>query len=678
MSRQYVTPDPPNTVSTSDIDTNEHIWIPMPDGTRLSARIWKPLGENPAPAILEYIPYRKRDMVRLRDERNHPFFARNGYACLRVDMRGSGDSEGAMPDMYDQCELDDARHVIDWVAAQLWCNGKVGMFGTSWGGTASLQAAVNAPEPLKAVIANSATIDRFEDDIHWMGGCLLTDSLEWGATLPAILAAPPDLATTGEDWLAIWKQRLNQTRFPFENWARHDRRGTYWRHGSVFHQADHLSCPVLIIGGWSDRYSNSVMKLTEARPDLCCGIVGPWGHHYPDKGEPGPAMNFQHTALQWWNQWLKPDEHQPAQRPRLTIWRREFDPPQDRLQTRNGQWLACDDLHAEDGETYHLAAQPGAGVLTTVRPDEDGLLDVPFDLRHGECAGDTGYFGRIGGLPLDQSPDDARALCFDTQNLTTNIDLFGHARLEMEIGAERMPAQIACRICEVLPDGRSNLVTRTVLALELDETLDGLRQTEPGQPQHYRITFPAVSYRFSAGNRIRLALGASYWPLVWPVSSITPLKVNTAGAVLSLPLQPRAVKEIPSPFQASENYAGDSDHDNTSEGELERIPPAAVDGIITQGWHQPGTTTTFSTLGLHFTVMTSTEYTIGDNAPETATCTIDTSFRIRRDDGEAIITSRIMMQAESGGAAIKSSLEVSWKNQDMLSKTHSFFITDRN
>ena len=216
-------------------------------------------------------------MVRARDARNHPWFAAHGYACLRVDMRGSGDSEGVMADMYSDHELADARAVIEWIAAQPWCSGKVGMFGTSWGGTAALQANVDAPEALKAVIAVCATHDRYEDDIHHMGGCLLTDTFEWGATLPAILAAPPT-PDVGPGWRGVWQDRLDQLAFPVEAWVRKEARGEYWRRGSVLHEASRLSRPILAIGGWSDRYSQfgDVACFRPARPDLgCSGAMGP-------------------------------------------------------------------------------------------------------------------------------------------------------------------------------------------------------------------------------------------------------------------------------------------------------------------------------------------------------------------------------------------------------------------
>ena len=647
----------------------EHLWIPMPDGVRLSARIWRPDEADAVPAVLEYIPYRKRDLVRLRDERNHPFLAKNGYACLRVDMRGSGDSEGHMPDMYSQHELDDARHVIDWIASQPWCNGRVGMFGTSWGGTASLQASVNAPEALKAVLANCATVDRFEDDIHWMGGCLLTDSLEWGATLPSILACPPDIANLGEAWMAIWKDRLEQLSFPLEQWASHDLRGKYWRHGSTIFDAEAISCPVLMVGGWADRYANNVIKLVSARPDLCRGIIGPWGHHYPDKGEPGPAINFQKLALEWWDKWLKASDNQHmSSYPALTVWQCEHSFPKDRIPLRQGQWLNVHDVTDTESVCFHL----DQGTLVPSAPKTYRLLEVPFDLSHGRCSGDTGYFGRVGGMPLDQAPDDARALTFDSEILQDDFELFGHCELHIDIAVETMPAQIACRLCDVTEDGVSNLVTRTVLSLDLDETLDNQLNTKPGQMQRYKIKFPAMAYRFRPGSRLRLALGASYWPLVWPVSKPASLEINTKEAVLILPQTPIKSEAANHPFEPAMTYEGDTQYKTVSAGNLERTYNQTDRGHVHQGWHQPKTKTIFTDLGFTFSVTTTTRYDSTGNDPESVRYHIINRYDIERQDGTASIESKLTMRATDSGYEVMTHLTAGWNDVIMLDRKHVF------
>ena len=133
--------------SAVEFEVIENQWITLPDGCRLAARLWLPraAAAHPVPAVLEYLPYRKRDGTAFRDEINHPYFASHGYACVRVDMRGNGDSEGVMEDEYTQQELDDAVEVINWVAAQPWCSGTVGMMGISWGGFNGLQVAAMAP-----------------------------------------------------------------------------------------------------------------------------------------------------------------------------------------------------------------------------------------------------------------------------------------------------------------------------------------------------------------------------------------------------------------------------------------------------------------------------------------------------------------------------------------------------
>ena len=206
----------------------EHADMPilLADGTRLSARVWMPEGAGPFPAILEFLPYRKRDGTVVRDALTHPYFAGHGYVCLRVDMRGNGDSEGLMADEYSPQELADACEVIAWVAAQGWSNGKVGMMGISWGGFNSLQVAALQPEPLKAIITLCSTVDRFADDIHYKGGCLLNENLGWGATMWAYSSRSPDPALR-QGWRELWMERLKAEPFLPAVWLRRSpRRGS--------------------------------------------------------------------------------------------------------------------------------------------------------------------------------------------------------------------------------------------------------------------------------------------------------------------------------------------------------------------------------------------------------------------------------------------------------------------
>ncbi len=652
------------------VQETEHVWIPMPDGVRLSARIWRPVAPAPVPAVLEYIPYRKRDLVRARDARTHPFLAGQGYACLRVDMRGSGDSEGSMPDMYAADELHDARHVIDWIAAQPWCSGRVGMFGTSWGGTASLQAAVDAPGPLCAVLANCATIDRFEDDIHWMGGCVLTDSLEWGATLPAILATPPDSATVGPGWMDQWQARLDALTHPLEHWLQHAVRGRYWRHGSVRFAADRLSCPVLTVGGWADRYANSVMRLVAARPDICWGIVGPWGHHYPDQGEPGPAMGFQQLALAWWDHWLRGDGQTGPDWPRLRLWRREADPPQDRLLQRKGAWFETDS--ASPGAGLALDLSPGC---LTARPAEapvsqcaPSALSVPCDPRHGQAAGDTGYFGRMGGLPLDQSDDDARCLGFETGALSADTDLYGHAALRLTLRRDGPEGQLVCRLCDITPEGRAVLVTRTVLNLARDAMLDADRPHDPAQPQRHVVDFPATHYRFRRGHRIRLSLGASYWPLVWPATRQAPLHLVLPGAVLDLPAPPAETRPLRAPLPPALDLPRQRDWQPLSDGPLCRLPQEVAEGVLRSGWRQPPSGARFDGIGVAITSAMTADYAWPLAPGAQPRCTMQARIHLRRPDGSALVTSALAATGTEAGLDIDATLDARWNDTALATR----------
>src|SRR3954454_17744044 len=172
--------------SAAAVDVIEHVWIPLADGARLAARVWLPADANsaPVPAILEYLPYRLSDGTAEWDHAQMNHLARNGYAGVRVDIRGSGNSDGRLTDEYAPQEQADALEVLRWIAAQPWCDGAIGMTGASWGGFNGLQIAAHAPPELKAVASYFASDDRYADDVHYRGGCVLgMDMLQWSVSM---------------------------------------------------------------------------------------------------------------------------------------------------------------------------------------------------------------------------------------------------------------------------------------------------------------------------------------------------------------------------------------------------------------------------------------------------------------------------------------------------------------
>ena len=344
--------------------------ITLSDSTRLSTRLWKPIDalDDPVPVILEFLPYRKRDGTTARDALTHPYFAQRGYACARVDMRGNGDSHGLMEDEYTQQELDDAVEVIQHLAAQDWCNGSIGMMGISWGGFNSLQVAAMTPPELKAIITLCSTVDRFADDIHYKGGCLLNENLGWGATMWSYSGRAPDPALRS-DWREMWLDRLENEPFLPATWLRHQTRDEYWKHGSVCEDFSTIKAKVLAIGGWGDAYKNTVSNVVE-NIEGSKGIVGPWVHKYPHFAIPEPRIGFIQEALRWWDKWLKGIETGVETDPDLRLYQMDSVRPQTWYTERAGRWVA---------QTPERAHQHPADIRTYFLGD-DVLSDEPAKL----------------------------------------------------------------------------------------------------------------------------------------------------------------------------------------------------------------------------------------------------------------------------------------------------------
>jgi uncharacterized protein len=554
----------------------DHAWVPMPDGCRLAARVWLPddAERDPVPAILEYIPYRKNDATALRDAPMHAYFAGHGYASVRVDLRGSGDSDGILEDEYLPLEQQDGLAVLRWLGAQPWCTGKAGIIGKSWGGFNGLQIAALAPPELSAVISVASTDDRYADDVHYLGGCLLSwDMLSWASTMLAYNARPPDPAVVGDSWRQRWIDRMDRTPPFIERWLAHQRRDSFWKQGSVCEDYSAISCAVYMAGGWADAYRGAVLRFLQNYPGPCKGLIGPWGHVYPQDGRPGPAIGFLQEALRWWDHWLKGADNGIMDEPKLRIYLQEAMRPAPSLALRPGRWVAEPGWPspALSARKFGLVAAAGPGLLT----DEAGAAGgpgTPADVAGPEAelrirgsesvAADPGPWCGWGGpidYPADQRADDGLSLTFDTAPLAEPLDILGFPSARLVVAADRPQALVAVRLCDIWPDGASTLVARGLLNLAHRVSSEEPSPLEPGHRYRVEVRLGAVGYVVPAGHRLRLAISPTYWPWAWPSPQpVTLTVVAGPGSFLNLPLRTSPEAEEPPPPHFSEPEAAPS------------------------------------------------------------------------------------------------------------------------
>ena len=563
-SNGAVTADGRRARALSGVRTIEHAWIPMPDGTRLAARIWLPedAGAAPVPAILDFLPYRQGDLMAARDAAIYPYLAARGYACARVDLRGTGNSEGIIHDEYTPQELQDGCDVIAWLAAQPWCDGNVGMTGISWGGFNSLQVAALRPDALRAVLTICASDDRYADDVHYRGGCVLAvDMLQWAVSMLVWNALPPDPAVVGPGWRGRWLERLTLTPAFIEPWMSHQLRDEYWRHGSVREDYAAIEVPVYAVGGWSDGYTDAIPRLLAGLTGPRKGLIGPWSHAFPNDSVPGPEIGFLEESLRWWDHWLKGIDTGIMDEPMLRAWMQEYTPPAPHHQDWPGRWVAepcwppagggssrARRLYLLASGNGQLADHPGDGSVCSHRGEETGGLDA------GALTADGGS----GDWPGDQRGEDGRSLSFTSGPLGEAVEILGNPRVGLMVTSDRPGASVVVRLCDIAPTGESLLVTRDLLNLTHREGHDRVAPLVPGQAVRVELPLKVIAHRFGAGHRIRLSVSTTYWPWMWPHPGPVTLGLRCdEGSFVELPVRsPRAEDGALAPFGPPERPAG--------------------------------------------------------------------------------------------------------------------------
>jgi uncharacterized protein len=522
----------------------ENIFIPLSDGTRLAARIWLPddAEQHPVPAILEYLPYRKTDDMAVRDSLNHPYVAGHGYACARVDIRGSGDSDGIMLDEYTKQEHDDALEVLQWLEQQPWCTGDVGMTGISWGGFNSLQIAALRPKQLKAIIPMGFTDDRYATDVHYQGGSLLAvDMLAWASAMLVYQARPPE-PRFRDDWREMWLERLEHTPHYIEPWLSHQRRDDYWKHGSICENYSAIEIPVYAISGWGDSYSDSVLRTVAGLTCPKKALIGPWSHGFPHLAEPGPQIGFLQEIIRWWDYWLKGIDNGIMDEPMLRVWMQESLQPSTYYRERPGCWIAEETFPSPRFQTQQLYLHPDH---TLTNQAGDGTSQSILGAQqHGLESGLWCPYGVPGDFPNDQRREDGLALCFDAETVNEVVDILGYPEVCLELSSNEPIAQVSARLCDISPTGESLLVSRGNLNLTHYKSHEFPEQLRA--QQRYTVHFPltSIAHHLQPGHHWRLALSPTYWNHLWPSPKPVTLTIYlTENSRLELPIRPERTED---------------------------------------------------------------------------------------------------------------------------------------
>jgi putative CocE/NonD family hydrolase len=536
--------------------------VRMRDGVELAARIARPDAEGVFPAIVGYTPYRRLMTFKpMPSEREYvhglhgaDYFAERGYAVVEYDVRGTGNSGGFSQEMYADAERQDGYDMVEWLANQPWCNGSVGMWGSSYGGVDTWQVAAQNPPHLKAVIVRSGTEDVY-GDWTYPGGVPRT-LYTLGHYAPLMMArnfAPPDPELTGEKWAEIWENHLQNNQPWSLGFLKHQRDDFYWSSRSVRPAYDRIKCPVFVIEGWADWYQTAELRAFANLKVPKRALIGPWAHYWPEDAFPGPRIDGRPEYLKWFDHWLKGVDNGVENEPPVTIFVRKYQPPAPMYLEEKGFWRQEKEWPLARGETRSMYFH-GDRRLSSAKPDPSAT-DTRDSYTYNPAVGITnGILGRGNvtpwAMPLDQRLDEAYSLIYTTEPLESDLELTGNPTAEISVSSSADVAYFVVKLCDVAPDGTSKLVTYGGLNATHRDSRSEPKALEPGRVYELRIDLSSTAYLFPAGHRIRVAVSSADFQNAWPVSKAathTIYRTASHPSRVILPVIPEQAPKLPAP-----------------------------------------------------------------------------------------------------------------------------------
>ncbi len=526
-------------------------WITMSDGVRLAADLYWPkdvIDDKKFPILLEYLPYRK-DESRARNYALYSYFLENGYIVARVDIRGTGNSEGiTVPHEYSDIELDDGEEVIEWLSKQDWSTGKIGMFGISWGGFNSIQMAMRNPPALKAFISVMATDYLYQEDVHYMDGIMVAgDSWMMRHDLDNSIPGAPEFKMDDE-----WIEKRFDVKPSVFTYMRQQRDGAFWDRASAKGQYHKIKIPGYHIGGWYDGYRNSLLRMLENVEAPVKAMIGPWDHYFPHNAWPEPQVEWRYEAVRWFDHWLKEINTGIQEEPKFAVFVRNYHPPDSSLKEIDGFWRWEDDWPIKRIENHIWHAHSDHSLAKNTGSEDRHHLE--YRASSGvEGGGPTMWWGSI---PPDQKPMDELSLVYDSEVLDTPFEILGRPVARLRVSATAKRANWVVRISDIAPDGQ---VTQVAAAAFNGTHRNSARNPDdiiPGEEFNLNINLHFTSWVFQKGHRIRVAVNNAIWPMLWP----TPFPMETKiliggdhGLKVEFPVIPFEDKKSPNFKQPSDD-----------------------------------------------------------------------------------------------------------------------------
>jgi uncharacterized protein len=547
------------------IENGIEVGIETSDGVWLAATLYlprsqtadgAPSGDDRFATLLEALPYRKDDITSSYADSYLRYVNDGGFAVLRLDLRGTGSSGGIIDDEYTDVERADLRTTIEWIAAQPWSTGRVGMFGTSYSGFNSLHMAMEGVPELGAVVAMYATDDRYTDDVHYCGGVLRAlDLIDYPLYMVAMNALPPVPEVWGAgrdgDWAAEWARRIEQAPPWLMTWLHSPNDSAEWRRGSIRlgpngEGYERVGCPTMLIAGWADGYRNNTFRTVEQlNVQLKVPwrlLAGPWSHKDPSTARPGPSIDCDREVMAFFDQHLRGGPPSSTHAGQLFV--RRPTPAEPDLAFHHGSWRDIDSWPTAELRTLVRrvrVAQPTDAQPTDAEPTVD---ELPVQGDVGMYAWNSCAGGLPWGQPLDQRADNARSLTYDWRN-TVELLVLGNSMAHMRVRSSADVGHVSVKLCDVAPDGTSTLITRGMLDLThrgcwpADALGEVGRQPSPLTPDEWidvSIELEATTWVLIPGHRLRLAIAGTDWPNCWPPKSPFVLGVDRGSVRVELPV----------------------------------------------------------------------------------------------------------------------------------------------